>query len=377
MVNHSIPIRIRVSILLVLQMSSFSAQALEVTDQLSINATFKGVYQYGFFRNNIDEAGKSVADKGRGTGGVDLELDLRPTEEDEFYILLQYSTDNGLNDIWAGPLTPFGNPLEDDVKDINGSGRDYLHEAWYQHRFEFDNNQSIGITGGIIDSTIYVDDNEYANDELTQFMNDMVINDPVTNLPSYDWGGAIEIDSGQWTLSGVAMFSKTDDDANKDYQYYVTQLRYSTESILGEGNYRILAYTTNARFLNPSGNDFEKLQGIGGSLDQQLGETQGIFFRAYLQDEDAAVDYQWDLSGGLNVSGSLWGRASDEATIGYGYLRGGNGDIHSTRVFETYARFQLNGFANLTFDLQYIKDKLKGVKDRKAWIPGVRFIAEF
>ena len=138
-----------------------------------------------------------------------------------------------------------------------------------------------------------------------------------------------------------------------------------------------MAYTTNARFLNPSSDGFEKLQGIGGSLDQQLGETQGIFVRAYLQDEDAALDYQWDLSGGLNVSGNLWGRAIDEFAIGYGYLKGGNGDIRSTRVFETYFKFQLNSFANLTVDLQYIKDKLKSAKDRKAWIPGVRFIAEF
>ena len=166
---------------------------------------------------------------------MDLELDFKPTELDQFYILLQYSAGNGLNDVWAGAFTPFGHPLEDDVRDINGSGRDYIHEAWYKHRFEFDNNRNIGVTGGIIDSTNYVDDNEYANDELTQFINDMFINDPVTNLPSYDWGGAIEIDSGQWRLSGVAMFSKTGDNANKHYQYYATQLCYSSESILGEG----------------------------------------------------------------------------------------------------------------------------------------------
>ena len=375
--NCSMPIRARIFAPLVLQILSFSAYAFDVNNQLSINATFKGIYQYGFFQNNIDEAGKSVASKGRGTGGVDLELDFKPTEIDQFYILLQYSAGNGLNDVWAGAFTPFGHPLENDIRDVNGSGRDYIHESWYSYRFEFNNNQSIGITGGIIDSTNYVDDNEYANDELTQFMNDLFINDPVVNLPSYDWGGAVEFDFGQWTLSGVAMFSKTGDDANQHYQYYVTQLRYSTESILGEGHYRILAYTTNSRFLNPSSDEFEKLQGIGGSFDQQLGETQGIFARAYLQDEDAAVDYLWDLSGGVSISGDLWGRVNDEAGIGYGYLSGGNGVIHSTRVFETYLKLQLDSFANLTFDLQYIKDKLKGVKDRNVWIPGIRLIAEF
>ena len=79
-------------------------KAFPINDQLSISATLKGVYQYGFFRDNIDETGKSVAIKGRGVGGVDLEVDFKSTEADQFYILLQYSADNGLNDIWAGAL---------------------------------------------------------------------------------------------------------------------------------------------------------------------------------------------------------------------------------------------------------------------------------
>ena len=377
MVNYSKPVHARIHTLLALQVFSSSAHAINVNNQFSINATFNGVYQYGFFQDNIDEAGRLVADKGRGNGGVDLELDFTPTEIDEFYVLLQYSADNGLNDIWMGPVVPNGHPLEDDLKNINGKSRDYITEAWYRHYFEFGENLGVGITGGILDSTIYVDDNEYANDELTQFMNNMFINDQVANPPSYDWGGLVEFDFGSWTLSSVAMFLKTGDDANRHFQYYVTQLRFGTESILGEGHYRILAYTTNKRFLNVSGDGFERLQGMGGSFDQQLGENLGIFFRAYRQKEDAAVDFQWDVSGGMNIIGNLWGRIDDEFAIGYGYIKGGNGDIQSIHVFETYYKFQINSFSSLTLDLQYMKDSLKQVDDRKVWIPGVRFIAYF
>ena len=34
----------------------------------------------------------------------------------------------------------------------------------------------MGVTGGIIDSTVYVDNNEFANDQDSQFMNEAFVN---------------------------------------------------------------------------------------------------------------------------------------------------------------------------------------------------------
>ena len=49
-------------------------------------------------------------------------------------------------------------------------------EAWYKHTFELSGDSSLGVTGGIIDSTGYVDNNEFANDQDSQFMNEAFVN---------------------------------------------------------------------------------------------------------------------------------------------------------------------------------------------------------
>lgn len=55
----------------------------------------------------------------------------------------------------------------------------------------------------------------------------------------------------------------------------------------------------------------------------------------------------------------------------------GNQDIDRTNVLEAYVRFNLNRFMDITADIQYMKDDLQGASSRKAWIPGLRFVASF
>lgn len=73
----------------------------------------------------------------------------------------------------------------------------------------------------------------------------------------------------------------------------------------------------------------------------------------------------------------MWGRAGDEAGLGYEYLKGGNQGIDGTDVFEAYVRFNLNRYADITADIQYMRDDLQDASPRKAWIPGLRFVASF
>ena len=200
-------------------------------DKLSISAPLYGVYQYGNFDNAYDADGNEIDDKGAGAIGVDLEISYTPTERDEFFALLRFGIDNALNDIWPGPLAPFAHDLEDDLKDINGRNRDYLLAAWYKHTFDLDTS-SLGLTGGIVDSTDYVDSNNFANDEMGAFMNDVFVNNPLANLPSYDPGAAAEFEIGPWGVNGLAMNSRTEEDSS--YNYYALQGSYSYESSLGE-----------------------------------------------------------------------------------------------------------------------------------------------
>jgi hypothetical protein len=102
-------------------------------------------------------------------------------------------------------LAPWAADLEDDVEDINDRHRDYLLTVWYRHTSELTENNALALTGGIIDATDYIDENAYANDEYTQFMNRALVNAPNGFTPSYDIGGAVEWEIGSWEFTAVGM----------------------------------------------------------------------------------------------------------------------------------------------------------------------------
>lgn len=95
----------------------------------------------------------------------------------------------------------------------------------------------LSITGGIIDSTGYIDDNAFANDETGQFMNDMFVNSTLANLPSYDIGGAAELEIRDFSVKTVVVNSGNEEDEN--YNYYALQLGYSPNTPLNQGNYLV------------------------------------------------------------------------------------------------------------------------------------------
>ncbi len=154
------------------------AAAYNVTDKLSVNAVLAGA---GQCQRLSEDAG--FDDECEGALSVGPEISLRPTDNDGLFMKFGFATGNGLNtNAEEGRLrSPFAlvtwaADLEDDVENINGRSRDYLLTAWYKHTFEFRNDRTLGATLGIIDSTDYLDENAYANDEYTQFMNEVFVN---------------------------------------------------------------------------------------------------------------------------------------------------------------------------------------------------------
>jgi hypothetical protein len=108
------------------------------------------------------------------------------------------------------------------------------------------------------------------------------------------------------------------------------------------------------------------------SLDQSLGSVFGVWARIGWQDDRAAADPMTTFSGGLNVTGGLWGRSQDNIGIGYAHLRGGNLDVAHTDVFEAYARFALTEFVAVTGDVQYMREAMKEWESPSGWLFGVR-----
>ena len=347
---------------------TFDCYALEINGQFSISGILAGAYQY----QDVD----GDDDLGRGAVPLQLALTYAPGENDVFSAKFGFAAGNGLIDRTGFALSPWTADLEDDTRDINGRNRDYLLTAWYMHRFEFGAESGISVTGGIIDATDYLDENTYSNDEYTQFMNEALVNGPNAFLPSYDIGASLQFTHKDLALSGVLMHIGENDTGNS-YNFYGLQLGYTIETFLGPGNYRMLVGATSNDFLDPSGLAQENRKCLLFSFDQQFGSNYGTWLRMGTQDDAAAISYKNIYSGGIYISGQLWGRQNDNGGIGYAHLNGGNTGLDTSRVLEAYIRFGLNDYLAFTMDIQYMNDDYEIAEKIKGFIYGLRMAAEF
>jgi porin len=301
-----------------------------------------------------------------------------PNETDEVFLKLGVAGGDGLNEATPFALAPWAADLQDDLKDVNGR-YDHLLDAWYARSFELPKGIGLRVTGGIIDSTDYLDDNTYSNDEYTQFMNEALVNGPQSFLPSYDAGGALELDVGRWSARGVVMnIGENDDGVN--YTFFGAEVGYTLISALGEGTFRIIYEGGRNAFLDPSGTTLEDRNLVFLSFDQQFGTHVAGWLRFGWGDDDAAVDASNLYSGGLDIRGGLWGRDADNIGLGYAYFDGGNTGLERVQVAEAYYRLALNAWLALTADLQYQDNRYdddEAGTDVDALTWGLRAVVEF
>lgn len=163
----------------------------DITDKFSIGGVLAGAWQY----LEVDEDIEGVDDGPKAAVPFQPEMSFRPYENSELFAKFGFAAGNGLNTKSPFALTIWAADLEDDVKDINGRNRDYLLTAWGKYSFEFSESHSLRLSGGIIDSTDYVDENAFANDEYNQFLNEAFVNAPPQQfrILRYRWGGAMGI----------------------------------------------------------------------------------------------------------------------------------------------------------------------------------------
>jgi len=250
-----------------------------------------------------------------------------------------------------------------------------LLTAWYQYTFDFGHRNCLELTGGIIDATDYVDENSYANNEYTQFMNAALVNSPIGFFPSYDIGAAAEWEFGNLDFTAVGMNVGENDDGN-NYNYWSGQIEYELATALGEGRYRWIIDTTSKQFLDEDGNRERRLAAML-SFDQQLGDIFGAWARFGWQDDKALINYGALYSGGINILGRWYGREQDNIGFGYAFLNGKD-DFDYTQVAEAYWRVVFNDYFAATADLQYMKDKYDNRDDDiDGIIGGIRLTAEY
>ena len=343
-------------------------------DRIAIHGVLAGAYQYE------DADGPQDAESfGRGAVAFQPEISVTPTEQDEIVFGFGFPAGEGVNGSTQMLIPPWSANLEGDVKNINGRDRDYLLTAWYKHTFRLGEAHSLGITGGIIDATAYLDQNAYANDEYTQFMNPALVNGPNGFAPSYDIGGTVQWEIGSFYANGVVMNIGENDDGY-NYNFYGVEMGYLLNTASGEGTYRIVYEGGQNGFLDSTGTTLEDRNLVFLSFDQQFGEHFAGWIRFGWGDDDATVDASNLYSGGVNIGGGLWGRGRDNIGIGYALFDGGNTGLESTQVAEVYYRLVMNEWFALTGDVQYQDNTYVDAEagtDIDAWTWGIRAVVEF
>jgi porin len=351
-------------------------RAAPLGEDFRVDLIATGVYQLGDYEDAVDTDDNPLHQEAKGTVAVDGAVEYTPSDRDTFYSLLSWARGNGLKGLGGVSLDVNSDDLEDDVKNINGRNRDYLLEAWYRRDVALSESARLSLSGGLIDATRYIDQNDLSNDEITQFMNSAFVSRFF--LPSYDPGVALELVASDWQAHAVWMHTRTGpkSDGGIDYDFLGVDVGLRTRLPFGEGHYNLILETSSKDFDNRDGSGQTRRSGFGISASQSIGDAFGIFVRAgHTNGDVAGTVHDTLVSGGIQLdlspqvaSEMIWGIAA-------GHLEGaGNkaGEVRATRVFESYVRLGLNRFSDISLDVQYVRDDVRDTPNPQVWVLGAR-----
>lgn len=370
-------------------------------------------------------------------------LGARPWQGGELYL----NVEAGKGDPMSG-LNGLGGFTNGEATRVSGNTihayrqRLFLRQTWGLSddtvAVESDLNQMAGsvardrfvLTVGNFSTLDIFDDNAYAKDPRTQFMNwsNMAYTafDYAADARGFGWGFAAEWYQGDWVLRfGRMTGPQLPNGQLTDFRikmHYGDQIELEHAHTLGDqpGKVRILAFRNRARlaaFTNASAwlaanpgadpqaisyvRDGERTKyGAGLNIEQAITADLGAFLRIAKADGRtetfAFTEADGSFSTGLALKGTKWGRADD--TVGVAWMRNtlskdrrdylanggisffiGDGKLNyrPESIVETYYSFQANKNFWLTADWQRIANPAYNADRGPANIYGIRLHTEF
>jgi carbohydrate-selective porin OprB len=295
-------------------------------------------------------------------------------------LYLEAGEGEGLNSE-AGGLTGVNFDALADDADVQVS------EIWYEHRFFSD---KLVATIGKLDVTRWLDANEVANDERSQFLSDQFVNNIAVDWPDYSYGARMSCYPNDLFEINLA-YVEADGDFEDlfDDNLMIGEVAFKPKFGDLQGNYRFYAWrnTGEHQKLRAPWRTDKTGEGVGISFDQQLSENITAFCRYGQQHDDVyAARRAWSL--GFQVAGSAWGRNNDMFGLAYGAAEtsgayrnvirdAGFGTTPAESRIEAYYRYQLNDHIAISPDVQWV-DGLMGASNADAiTILGVRAQLDF
>lgn len=217
---------------------------------------------------------------------------------------------------------------------------------------------------GKMDVHAYTDNNEYANDETTQFLNGLFVRSVGVVFAEHEnyyvptvalTMRPVDLLSVKYTYShdgGEDLFSSGHHDAEIAFHPIFNGLA---------GNYRIGHQRHEADFTDESTGEIKSNSGFYISIDQALHEYIGVFGRYAFQDRNLVeneVESAWSV--GAQLGGGLWGRKTDTIGVAVGSLEL-NKDVvkennEGETVVEAYYNFGVNDNFAITVDAQFFSN---------------------
>ncbi|MDP8258175.1 MAG: carbohydrate porin [Candidatus Aadella gelida] len=318
---------------------------------------------------NANNAAAPDSEDSRFDGSYSLDLTMAKTFDDYGMAFVHMEAAQG-NTI-ESELSVFSNVNRD-------AGESNAHvdvtEAWYEQYLSQD---QVTITGGKIGADTYIDTNEYANDENTQFLGHIFRNSSVIDFPDDNaLGGRICLSPGSVSFIDVeAIYMDENGDWENlfDNPFIATQLNFKPAKAFGYdeevwgGNYRTYFWYNGAP--HPTVKNADEIErgniGFGLSCDQMITDTYGIFGRfGWADPEKNDLEYDWSV--GAQMSGKYWMREEDVLAIAVGQAIPGKEyrDINEFDKAEThleaYYSFKINDHLVLSPDVQMIWEPTGG-----------------
>jgi high affinity Mn2+ porin len=426
------------------------ASAQATADYEDTTARYQLTYnwqQHRDFRADYSGANSLTANRDKMyTFSATAHLGFRLWRNGEFY----FNPEVAQGVPFAGNLVGLGGFTNGEITRAAGSTptvyrqRLFLRQTWNQggdtEKIEPGFNQMAGtvdknrgvLTVGNFSTLDVFDDNTYAKDARTQFMNwgnwTYAAYDYAADARGFGWGAAFEWYQDDWVLRFARMSGPKEPNALPvDLalgQHYGDQLEIERGHTLGgqPGRIRVLGWRNRAKlasfkdaldWLNANPGKYidpaalvavrtnEKIKyGLGINIEQSISESLGFFLRAMKADgrteTHAFTEVDGSISTGLLIKGSAWRRADDSVGLSSGrntlsddrrrFLEAGgtsyfigDGALHyrPEAIAETYYSLNLYKRAWLTAAWQRIQNPAYNADRGPINVYAFRFHAEF
>ncbi len=363
------------------QVKSQGIGALAEGVEIGAGATL--VYQFTDNANG-DDLSQNSEDVGDASYSVDLELSKEFDDYGKALILFEAGEGAGVED----ELKVLSNVNFDATDGDSNLG---VVEGWYEQYMG-----PLTFRFGKLDPTYLIDNNNYANDEASQFLARIFRNNPVVAFADNGAGLRLAVSPNELIdIESLVMDGNGDWEDMFEDTFYAGQINIKPNLFDRPGNYRFYGWGSDREHTkwDDAAQTKEGNYGFGLSFDQEIADGLGLFARygwqnpeVFLNGEDISLEQSYSV--GMQLAGSEWDRDDDVFGLAFGGVMPSD-DYKKTNSalkadtehhLEAYYNYKVNDHLSISPDIQIIWNPYGGDAtngDKTIVVGGIRSQIDF